>query len=582
MTRSWNQPRRVAVHVGAVLIALSSAACTGVIGDAHQGPTGSGPTGGSTGTGTGGGNGWGLLGGRTPDQVLSTCTMPSPGRSPLRRLSNAEYRNTLSDLFAPVPTVATKVAAVTQDLPSEPESLGFRNSADYLVVQSLGAQKYLDAAEQLAETAAQSPSLVTCPATPDATCASNFVRSFGKKAYRRPLTDPEVALYDALYQKAVTSGYDFKTGIEWIVFSMLQSQPFLYRFEFSAAPTGTVAAPTAHEMASRLSYLFWQSMPDDALLGAADRGELTTPAQIEAQARRMLADPKADRMLEYFDQWMDLDVVQDMERNASVYPNIDPTLPQLLLQETHAFVSGLLHDPNGNFDQLLTAPYTFANASLAKHYGVTGPTGTAFERIDIAGRSGILTQGMLLAHDKATRTSIVRRGLKVRIDLLCQEIPAPPPNVDINLDGLGPNLTQRQKLEQHRQNASCAGCHNLMDPVGVVFEGFDAVGRARTIDETGAAVETASTLADTFDANGPVANPSELGHRLADSEEVRQCYARQSFRFFYGREFETADACSMARMLKDFNGSGHNLSELLVSLARTDAFLYRSSPEVTP
>src|SRR5262249_2930572 len=162
---------------------------------------------------------------------------------------------------------------------------------------------------------------------------------------------------------------------------------------------------------------FWQSMPDDVLFGAADRGELTTTAQIEAQARRMLQDPKADRMLEYFDQWMDLDVLESMDRDPNVYPGIDPTLPDLLKGETHAFVSGLLHDANGTFEQLLTAPYTFANAALAKHYGLTGPAGTAFERVAVPGRSGVLTQGMLLAHDKATRTSIVRRGLKIRIDI---------------------------------------------------------------------------------------------------------------------------------------------------------------------
>src|SRR6185295_14793506 len=191
MTRSRNTPLRVAACVGTMLAALASASCTGVIDDAPGKSTGSGPGGGSTGSGGPGGTNWGILGGRTPDDVLASCTTPRPGRSPLRRLSNAEYRNTLSDLFASIPTVAAKVSALTQDLPSEPESLGFRNSADFLVVQSLGAQKYLDAAEQLAETAAQSTSLVTCPSTPDATCAGNFVRSFGKKAYRRPLTAEE-------------------------------------------------------------------------------------------------------------------------------------------------------------------------------------------------------------------------------------------------------------------------------------------------------------------------------------------------------------------------------------------------------
>ena len=142
--------------------------------------------------------------------------------------------------------------------------------------------------------------------------------------------------------------------------------------------------------------------------------------------------------------------------------------------------------PTGTFDALFTAPYTFANAALAKHYGLTGPTGSTYERVDAPGRAGVLTQGMMLAHDKATRTSIVRRGLKIRTDVLCQIVPAPPPDVDLSsLDKTATSVSQRERLEQHRTQASCAGCHNLMDPIGVVFEGFDAVGRARTVDEMG-------------------------------------------------------------------------------------------------
>jgi hypothetical protein len=187
---------------------------------------------------------------------------------------------------------------------------------------------------------------------------------------------------------------------------------------------------------------------------------------------------------------------------------------------------------------------------------------------------------MLLAHDKATRTSIVRRGLKIRTDVLCQLVPAPPPNVDLSvLDKTATGVSQRQRLEQHRTVESCATCHTLMDPIGVVFEGFDAVGRARTMDETGLPVVLESELSGTGDADGPVANPTELGQKLAHSDQVRGCYVTNNFRFFYGREVEQADACSMARLLVDFKGADYNLTELLVALTRTDAFLYRG---VTP
>jgi hypothetical protein len=548
-------------------------ACNGAIGD-HP----------STGTGTGGTSsgvvGPAVLGGKSPEEVLATCVAPSPGRSPLRRLSNTEYRNTVSDLFANVPAVVSIVPAATSGFPSEPESLGFRNSGDYLTVPSLAAQKFLDAAEQIAETAAAASNFVTCAnGTQDAACAQSFINSFGKQVYRRPLATDDTARYTALYQKAIASGYDFKTGIEWIVFAMLQSPQFLYRFELAATPAGSYARPSQYEIASRLSYIYLQSLPDAALFAAADKGELATQAQIEAQARRLLADPKGTRLLDYFEQWLDVDTLPDMVRDGTVYPNLDSTLATLLQGETRAFAADLLTS-GGTFEALFTAPYTFANSALARHYGLSGPSGSSYEKVDAPGRAGVLTQGMLLAHDKATRTSIVRRGLKIRTDVLCQIVPAPPPDVDLStLDKTATGVSQRERLEQHRTVATCAGCHVLMDPIGVVFEGFDAVGRARTVDETGMPVVIASEVFNTQDANGPVANPTELGQKLAQSDQVRACYVTNNFRFFYGHEVEQADACSLARLLVDFKGTGYNLTELLVALTRTDAFLYRG---VTP
>jgi hypothetical protein len=554
--------------------AMSVVACNGAIGD-HGSTTGTGGAGPGTVVGPA------VLGGKSPEEVLASCAAPSPGRSPLRRLSNAEYRNTIGDLFANVPAVVALIPAATSGFPSEPESLGFRNSGDYLTVPSLAAQTYLDAAEKIAEAAAGASNFVTCAnGTQDAACATSFINSFGKQVYRRPLAADDTARYMGLYQKAISSGYDFKTGIEWIVFAMLQSQQFLYRFELGSTPAGNYAKPTQHEIASRLSFIYLQSMPDATLLAAADKGELATPAQIEAQARRMLADPKGGRLLDYFEQWLDIDALPEMVRDAKVYPNVDSTLPALLAGEARAFAADLLKSPAGTFETLFTAPYTFANAALAKHYGLTGPTGSTYEKVDAPGRAGVLTQGMLLAHDKATRTSIVRRGLKIRTDVLCQIVPAPPPDVDLsNLDKTATGVSQRERLEQHRTVESCATCHTLMDPIGVVFEGFDAVGRARTMDEMGLPVVLASEVSGTRDADGPVSSPAELGQKLAQSEQVRGCYVTNNFRFFYGREVEQADACSLARLLVDFKSANYNLTELLVALTRTDAFLYRG---VTP
>ena len=515
----------------------------------------------------------------TPEQVLASaaCAKPAPGAAPLRRLSNAEYRNTLRDLLVDVSGIGPAVASASQDFVEEAESLGFRNNVDFLAVSPLIAQGYMDSAESLAKVVARTPKVVNCP-TATAACAKQFVESFGKRAFRRPLLPDEVERYTALYDKAAAKGYDFETGIEWIVFSMLQSTQFLYRVELGAAKDRNFS-PSQYEIANRLSYLIWQSMPDQGLFDAADKGELADKKQIEAQARRLLKDPKASRLLEYFDQWLDTDRLSLLDRDANVYPGMPANLPELLQNETHAFVSYLLQSPTGSLSELLSAPYTFVNGDLAKHYGVTGPTGAAYERVMMPGRSGILTQGMLLSHDKPTRTSIVRRGLKVRLDLLCDRVPAPPNNVQLNLEALGDGLTQRERLEKHRTEPSCAGCHTLMDPLGVVFEGFDAVGRARTQDESGNAVDTSSAITATRDLDGPVADAAALGQALADSQQVRDCYVMQSFRFFYGRDYSTADQCSMAQLLIAFRDSKQSISELIVALTQTDQFLYRPAPE---
>ncbi len=512
------------------------------------------------------------------------CKAPAPGRAPLRRLSNAEYRNTLTDLLGDSASTRTLVATATHNFPSETESLGFRNNADYLAVSTLAAQGYVDAAEQVLDAVVANKGLLSCTPTAGAemTCANTFIAQLGKLAFRRPLSTEESTQYAALFQKSLTA-YDFNSAVRATAFAFLQSPKFLYRVELGTVPSGTTTKPSPYEMANRLSFLFWQSMPDQSLFDAATNNQLGSAPELEAQARRMLKDPKAARLLEYFDEWLGTDTLSTaFVRDSKIYPSLPPTLVPLLQQETRAFVSDVLARPEGNLNELFTAPYTFANATLAKHYGLSGPTGDDFVKVDAPGRAGVLTQAMLLARDKATRTSIVRRGLKIRLDVLCELVPAPPPNVNLTLDESNTSmLTQRARLEQHRVSPTCAACHDLMDPVGVVFEGFDAVGRARTVDEQGAAVDTSSTISKTLDANGPANNPTQLGALLAQSEEVKSCYVTKSFRFFYGRDVDPADACSIAQLAKSFKGKAYSLSELLVALTQTDAFQYLpvQSPE---
>src|SRR5688500_1046885 len=217
------------------------------------------------------------------------CTTPNPGSAPLRRLSNAEYKNTLNDLFAGASDVAAEVDAATRDLPTEAESLGFRNNAEFLTVQPLLAQKYMDAAERISARAATSDAVVPCSAQSgqELACGRELIRDFGQKAYRRPLSAEESTRYEAVFQTALTK-YGFDTAVEWVIYTMLQSPQFLYRVGAGAAEaTAGVTRPTANELAVRLSYLFWQSTPDRALLDAAAAGALGTAAGVAEKAREM-------------------------------------------------------------------------------------------------------------------------------------------------------------------------------------------------------------------------------------------------------------------------------------------------------
>jgi hypothetical protein len=561
------------------------AACQGqLLEPGGEGSGGPGGPGGPSGSGGGPGPNNGPNGkpgdpgtdpGRQPPGTTA-CNTLNPGESPVRRLSNAEYRNTIIDLIGD-----TALAdQITSGFVSETESLGYRNSAKFLLVNTVNAQHFMDAAEEIAKKIRATPASVL-PCTPTAgsekACATQFINEFGKKVYRRPLTAEEVAKYEALYDKA-DKDYTFQVGIEWIAFTMLQSPNFLNRVEFAPAPVNgaTYTRPTHYEMASRLSYLIWQSMPDQVLFDAAAANQLGTDAEIAAQARRMLADPKAKRVYQFFQEWMDVDELPAMERDNGVYPSYTDKLPGLLAQEAKAFIDDVLWTGAGDFKTLMTAPYSFVNAELATHYGISGVTGTNFRKVSTPGRGGFLTLGGVVSvHDKPTRSSIVLRGLRVRTEILCHIVGAPPADIVLDLPEVAPGLPQAKRLEAHRTEALCASCHDKMDPLGVPFENFDAMGRLRTMDEEGNPVETAGAITHTDSPDVTVANASELSSALADSKEVRECFTKQAFRFFYGRGEAQADTCSLAQLNSAFEKSNYSIPELLVSLTQTDAFLYR-------
>ncbi|WP_437737082.1 DUF1592 domain-containing protein [Sorangium sp. So ce1335] len=513
------------------------------------------------------------------------CAEIRPGASPLRRMTRFEYNNTIRDLLGDDSAPADAFVV-------EEEALGFNNQAAALGVTPLLAEQLMKASEAVAARAVKDLGrlLGRCdPAVqgPDA-CAAEVIERLGKRAFRRPLTPQEIERFERLFAWG-NEEHGFSTGVEVVVQAMLQSPHFLYRVELGMPdPAGEGVAPLSdHEIASRLSYLLWSSMPDDALFAAADAGELRTAAQIAAQARRLLEDPRARAAVANFHtQWLKLTHIDTIAKDAAVYPRFHDGLPALLRAETEAFLDHVVfEDEAGDVATLLTAPYSLMNAELRAFYGVEAPADGAAAPgdfavvpLDPAQRAGFLTHASLLSVlAKPDQSSPIHRGKFVRERLLCQTLPPPPPGVEIRPPAVRPGIPTRRQFEQHAQDPACAGCHRLMDPIGFGFEHYDGVGLYRETDQE-VPVDARGEIAGSRGTDGPFDGAVELAHRLAESDEVRQCVATQWFRFGYGRAEQAEDECSMTQIQQAFADSGYNIKALLVALTQTDAFRYRRAP----
>ncbi len=490
---------------------------------------------------------------------------------PLRRLTHFEYRNTLTDLLGD----EDFVRAATEGLLREPEAGGFRNGVATQGVLPVQAHAYLDIASKVAEAVVAKPGLVPCDvdaAADESECAGAFLQSFGMRAFRRPLSRAEREQMVELYALGAQATSTFRGALTWMTTGLLAAAPFLFRIEL---PVDEVETVRAFELATRLAYLLWQGAPDQVLLDAAAEGELETEGDISEQVRRMLGDAKSLRVYEFFEQWLGLDELPGLVRDDTYYPNLPAELPTLMQVEARQFVLNLLAG-GGTLEELYTAPYTFANRRLAQHYALQEiPAGDAFERLAAPGRSGVLTQGMLIALDRADRTSIVRRGVRLRTDVLCTPPPPPPENANFTLPEPEPGVSQRERLEAHRKAPACRGCHAVIDPLGALFEGFDAVGRMRTEDELGQSVDVRATLTGLGELDGRYDSLSDFAETLATSALARRCAVEKAFHFFFGRPPDAADATSLDQLQTEFSRRGYRLDDLIVGLTRTDQFRYR-------
>ena len=472
----------------------------------------------------------------------------SPGG--LRRLTHSQYNNTVRDL------VGDQTRPALQ-FPQEDFVHGFKNQAEAQSVSPLLAEAYSAAAEKLARNHFRGRE---APAA-----GEKFVREFGRRVFRRPLTAPEARPYTALFARA---------GAQAVVEAMLQAPAFLYRTEQGA-----------YGAAGRLSYFLWDTMPDEELFRAAAAGELDQPAGQEKQARRMLGDPKARQALdEFVGQWLRFDRVRGGVKDRRTYPQYSPELGEAMTEETRRLAAHLAWS-DGNFLEIFTAEYGFLSTELAGLYGFPHP-GEEFGLVKFpagSGRAGLLGQGTFLTlTSKPDETSPTARGLFVREQLLCQQVPSPPPGTNMNLAPLEESrpLTNQQRLEEHRSNPSCAGCHQIIDPIGFGLEKFDGIGRRREkqsitfVPNRANRGRMASTVELPLEANGTVAglagsdfhSPGELGRILASSRECQQCVVKQLFRYAHGRRETAADGSAIQRAFQAFRDSQFRLRELLIRL----------------
>lgn len=553
----------------AVAASLTISGCTGVVdgglGGARNG--GSGANGNDI-TGSSAGNS------DKPNANEGTLNCDSQeviAPQPLRRLSKFEYNNTILELLGDDSRLADAFA-------SDGESHGFDNNAENQRVTRLLAEQYMSAAELLAAKVMKDPTLVlNCDPVQvgEDACAQAFITTFGRRAFRRPLQADEKTRLTSIYA-AGKREQNFATGIRLVLETILQSAAFLYRVEI--APTAASGQANDWEMATRLSYLLWGNMPDEALFAAAAAARLSQPDDIAAQAVRMLADPRAHRMMKHFhNAWLGLDRLDHMVKDPKVYAAATPGLPALWRKETEGFVNEVLWKGDGRLSTLLTAPFTFANSELAQLYGIASKSSETLARIELdpVQRAGLLTQaGLLAASAKPNQTSPVHRGLFVRERLLCATMPSPPEGVEIKAPDLDPNLTTRERFNQHASDRSCAGCHRLMDPIGLGFEGYDGIGAWRS-SENGKPIDARGELFDT-DVDGRFTGAVELSKKLAESTDVRECVVRMWFRFGYGRTEGPEDVCTLQRLNNAFEGRGRRIQDLVLALTTTDFFRFRS------
>lgn len=549
----------------------SLGACQGGGGSADQ------PAGGASGGASGGSGGSRNGGNGTPmgpsDPPTGSCDLKK-GALPttMRRLTAAEYDNAIADMVGDASQPASQTLAAD-------EAVGGFAANSEVTVSAGDVEKLAAIARGTADRSVMrlGEVLACSNGQGEEACALGFIDRLGRRAYRRPLTGEERDQLVQLYRdKAKSDGHP--QGVRLVIEAVLQMPQFLYRPVIGVGTSKPgINRLTGAELASRLSFYLWASVPDDELLTAAEKGTLDSVDGIKAQVDRMMKDARFDRTLESFSiQWLGL--TDEPSKDSAEYPLFSPEVWRSAKSSVAKFFSHVVKDTDAKLATLLTEPVAFVDRGLAPVFGVSAP-GDSLQKVatDPKTRKGILMHPAVLAQLAGpTESSPVRRGVFLRSRVLCQPPPPPPPDGVPSIPAPTTMSTQRQRLEEHRKNATCAACHSFFDPLGMAFEHYDGIGAWRD-KEHNLAIDSSGTLNST-DVDGKFADAGQLVDMLKNSELVSECLSAQFFRYAVGRLESEGEACAIQAVSKSLSAQGYSVREAMTKLTTSDVFRFVAVP----
>jgi len=551
----------------AVLCALALAAgCTGRIGPGAS-PGSSGAGGMTTSSGAGG---------AIDPNVIVVNPPPfeaAPGM--LRRLTRTQFRNAMNDVFG--------YAVDINNLDADSWDANFASiGASVVVTSDQGAEQYNTAIEGAVNlvfdgAATVRSRFIGCTPTGQSndTCLRGYIQKLGLRAWRRPLTSAELDGFAALAANASTTLGSAVEGARWATVALFESPYFLYRPELGAGSASGGLRFTGYEVAERLSFLLWNSLPDQTLLDQAASGTLATADGIRTAATRMLGTTAGREAVGNFtEEYLRLDRIATQAKDPMLFPAYGPNLQTAMVRDMRDTWTSVVFDDNASTMDLFTTTKVVVNSDLASLYGLdpTGLSSTTFQTRSLPAdgpRAGILSKAALLSEFANQQSgSPTLRGRFIRESLICQTVPPPPPGVNTAAVDQPTNvpMTKRQRLEAHRSATLCASCHNLMDPLGLPLESFDAIGKYRTLDN-GLPVDPTST----FEGQA-IADSRALGAAVSQSVSVAQCFVQKYYAYAMGHELRDVDGSVLNALAKAFNASGFKMQDLILAAVTSDAF----------